>query len=162
MFCACTTCYPSVPSSVGSLFDILPPETRNSALGNTKRKPHSMLASLIETHALLKNTNSNAEPSIQDTGFLFPKEAKKAIDEAAADAAAEAETRANLEREEKVAALTKLDLPVKRDWEDGAEKAEKIDIQGAEMSYTSLLTIVCLANLLQFCLRPRLYTYEKK
>ena len=30
------------------------------------------------------------------------------------------------------------------------------------MSYTSLLTIVCLANLLQFCLRPRLYTYEKK
>ena len=86
-----------------------------------------MLASLIETHALLKNTNSNAEPSIQDTGFLFPKEAKKAIDEAAADAAAEAETRVNLEREEKVAALTKLDLPVKRDWEDGAEKAEKID-----------------------------------
>ena len=30
------------------------------------------------------------------------------------------------------------------------------------MSYTSLLTIVCLANLLQFILRPRLYTYEKK
>ena len=30
------------------------------------------------------------------------------------------------------------------------------------MSYTSLLTIVCLANLLQFILRPRLYSYEKK
>ena len=42
------------------------------------------------------------------------------------------------------------------------KKAESLDIPGAEMSYTSLLTIVCLANLLQFCLRPRLYTYEKK
>ena len=41
-------------------------------------------------------------------------------------------------------------------------KAENLDIEGAEMSYTSLLTIVCLANLLQFCLRPRLYTHEKK
>jgi len=42
------------------------------------------------------------------------------------------------------------------------KKSENLDIKGAEMSYTSLLTIVCLANLLQFCLRPRLYTYQKK
>ena len=41
-------------------------------------------------------------------------------------------------------------------------KAESLDIQGAQMSYTSLLSIVCLANLLQFALRPRLYKYEKK
>merc|ERR1719491_2561175 len=30
------------------------------------------------------------------------------------------------------------------------------------MSYTSLLTIVCLANLLQFVLRPRIFILEKK
>lgn len=30
------------------------------------------------------------------------------------------------------------------------------------MSYTSLLSIVCLANLLQFILRPRIYIHEKK
>ena len=38
-------------------------------------------------------------------------------------------------------------------------KAESLDIEGAQMSYTSLLSIVCLANLLQFVLRPRLYKY---
>ena len=42
------------------------------------------------------------------------------------------------------------------------KKAESLDIKGAQMSYTSLLTIVCLANLLQFILRPRLYKYERK
>jgi hypothetical protein len=42
------------------------------------------------------------------------------------------------------------------------KKAENLDIQGAEMSYTSLLSIVCLANLLQFILRPRLYNHEKR
>lgn len=41
-------------------------------------------------------------------------------------------------------------------------KCESLDIKGAPMSYTSLLTIVCLANLLQFILRPRLYKYERK
>ena len=41
-------------------------------------------------------------------------------------------------------------------------KAQNLDIEGAEMSYTSLLSIVCLANLLQFILRPRLYYHEKR
>ena len=42
------------------------------------------------------------------------------------------------------------------------ENAENLDIKGATMSYTSLLTIVCLANLLQFVLRPRIFILEKK
>lgn len=40
--------------------------------------------------------------------------------------------------------------------------AENLDIADAEMSYTSLLVVCCIANLVQFALRPRIYTYEKK
>ena len=128
LFCAWTSCYPSVPlSSVGSLFDILPPESRHSALGKTENQQHSMLASLIETHAILKNTNTNPGPSTQDPAFLFPREAKKAIDEAAAAAAIEAGKRQTNDRVEKVAMMTKLDIPVKKDWERRGQKEEKID-----------------------------------
>ena len=124
-FCACTSCYPSLPSSVGSLFDLLPPETRNAALGNTKKK-HSMLASLIETHAILKNTNTNSEPSRKPSGFLFPKEAKREIDESAAQAAAEGESMKNKVGKEKVAMMNKLDFPVRIDWErEGGERPEE-------------------------------------
>ena len=127
-FCACTSCYPSLPSSVGSLFDLLPPETRNAALGITKKK-HSMLASLIETHAILKNTNTNSEPSRKPSGFLFPKEAKREIDESAAQAAAEGESRKNKVGEEKVAMMNKLDIPVRIDWErEGRERPEEENI----------------------------------
>lgn len=42
------------------------------------------------------------------------------------------------------------------------KNATSLDIEGATMSYTSLLTIVCLANMLQFVLRPRIYIFEKK
>merc|ERR1712045_937293 len=59
-----TKCYPSVQ---GNLFDILPTETRNSGLENVKKKKHSMLASLIETHALMRN--STPESSITAATF---------------------------------------------------------------------------------------------
>ena len=41
-------------------------------------------------------------------------------------------------------------------------KAENLDIPGAEMSYTSLLSVVCASNLIQFLLRPRISISEKK
>ena len=37
-----------------------------------------------------------------------------------------------------------------------------LDLTDSDMSYTVLLTVVCLANILQFALRPRLYYPIKK
>ena len=39
-------------------------------------------------------------------------------------------------------------------------KAESLDFEGAEMSYTCLLSVVCVINLLQFIARPRLFIEE--
>ncbi len=39
---------------------------------------------------------------------------------------------------------------------------ESLDVQGATGSYTFLMVTVCLANLLQFFMRPAIYRDEKK
>ena len=41
------------------------------------------------------------------------------------------------------------------------DKAENLDIPGAQMSYTSLLSIVCAVNLCQFLARPQIHITEK-
>ena len=40
-------------------------------------------------------------------------------------------------------------------------KAENLDIPGAQMSYTSLLSIVCAVNFCQFLARPQIHITEK-
>ena len=41
-------------------------------------------------------------------------------------------------------------------------KTENLDIAGAQMSYTSLMWVVCAANFVQFCVRPQIYRSVKK
>ena len=42
------------------------------------------------------------------------------------------------------------------------KKAQGLDRPGSDMSYSILLICVCIANCIQFALRPRIYKHEKR
>ena len=59
-FCGCVKCYPEVQAP--NMFDLLPRETRNAAFGDLKK--HSLLPSVMDTHAMLKANLGSMEKDL--------------------------------------------------------------------------------------------------